>query len=311
LTDHLLNIFKVDTFLEKPTKTQFSKFNEMGKHYWNTGIFITRPQTLLTEISQLDRTTYDLCSQSMLRAKVIDHTIYPLLQDCSLIQEAAIDHTVMTHSHKLYTTLLNCHWSDVGTWSAVSKILPEDGDGNSCVGHVDIVDSHNCFAFSNKPRICLIGVNDLIVAGTEDAVLVMTKEQDVQLKKIVEEGHKNHIREFCEIPEQFRPWGSFRILNRSETFQIKELNVLPHKQLSLQSHQHRSERWTVLCGEAHVTLNQEVHLLKEQETIFIPKLAQHRLKNPTDGPLKLLEIQFGEKILESDIIRYQDDFHRS
>jgi mannose-1-phosphate guanylyltransferase / mannose-6-phosphate isomerase len=304
-------IYKVTKFLEKPSLDQLKVFESKGEYYWNTGIFLTRPSTLLGEIAKYAHPTFVQCQEALRRAQNNSKAIYLHLKDCAVVEDKAIDYSIMSHTNKLYTTSLNCQWSDAGTWSSIAKIIPQDEKNNRSMGNVRTYDSEGCFTVSMKPLVYLIGVKDITTIVAEDAVLIMGKNQDSHLKQIVEVSQQEQIKEFCEISEHHKPWGSFKIIHQGDSFQIKEINVLPGKQLSLQSHQHRSERWTVLVGEAEVTLYDKTSVLREQESIFIPANARHRLKNATPHILKVLEIQFGSRILESDIIRYQDDFYRA
>lgn len=303
-------IYKVTKFLEKPSEEQLRQFKNHSEYYWNTGIFLTRPSTLLAEIAKYAHSTFAQCKEALKKSQNNKTKIYLNLNDCAGVEDKAIDYSVMTHTDKLYTTSLNCQWSDAGTWSSIAKILPPDEDHNKSMGNVVNFDSQRCFTFSVNPLVYLIGVKDIMTIVSEDAVLIMGKNQDASLKEIVELKQQEHVKEFCEISDHHKPWGSFRIIHQGDSFQIKEINVLPGKQISLQSHRYRSERWTVLVGEAEVTVQDKTSILKEQETVFIPKNVRHRLKNPTSQMLKILEIQFGSNILESDIVRHQDDFYR-
>ena len=201
-------------------------------------------------------------------------------------------------------------WSDVGSWEALYQISPKDNEGNYCHGRVINIDTQNSLLYSPSRLLSTIGVKDLVVVDTADALLVCARNQSQQVKTLVDLLKEKGAAEYIAHTTEYRPWGNFTVLEDQEHYKIKRIVVNPGKRLSLQSHKHRAEHWLVVTGQALVTIDTEEKLLNEGEAVFIPVQARHRLKNPGKEKLEIIEVQRGDYLGEDDIIRYEDDYGR-
>jgi len=217
----------------------------------------------------------------------------------------------MEKTDKAAVVACDIGWSDVGAWSSLWALHQRDDTGNAVQGDVVVHDSHNSFVRSEKGLTALVGVHDLVVVVTEDAVLVADKGRAQDVKSIVDQLKASGRSEMSEHKVVFRPWGSYQGIDAGDGYQVKHIMVKPGGRLSLQSHTKRAEHWVVVQGTAKVTCDDKVFLLEENQSTFIPLGARHRLENPGQSPLRLIEVQSGSYLGEDDIVRYDDAYGRA
>jgi mannose-1-phosphate guanylyltransferase / mannose-6-phosphate isomerase len=220
------------------------------------------------------------------------------------------DIAVMEKTRRGAVVPLDLQWTDLGDWDAIEQVIPPDRDGNTLIGDVLAIDAANTVVRSDGPLVAALGVEDLVIVATDDALLVASRAASQQVREVVERLRKEGRPEAELHTSVHRPWGSYRSLALSERFQVKEITVRPGAQLSLQLHRHRSEHWVVVSGTAVVTINGEERTLHETESVHVPVGAKHRLANPGKIPLRLIEVQTGSYLGEDDIVRLEDSFGR-
>ena len=217
----------------------------------------------------------------------------------------------MEKSEKTVVLPASIGWNDVGAWTSLADVAQKDSQGNVIEGNVLALDSTGSIIQGNERLIAVLGVNDLIVVDTPDALLVCTKDRAQDVKTIVERIKKDNRPEAITAATEVRPWGTYRVLHKEANYLVKRIEVLPGEMLSLQSHDHRSEHWTVVTGTAEVQIGTDMKTLTRNQSIQIPQGSKHRLANPGDEPLVIIEVQIGDKLDEDDITRYEDKYGRA
>jgi len=300
----------VVTFVEKPNPPTAAAYIEAG-YLWNSGNFMFRAQVLLDEYRNVDTASVQAITESVLKAGR-DLGFVTLDPDAFGAAKAiSIDYAVMEKTARAAVVPVACGWSDVGSWHAVWELSDKDGEGNAARGAAVFEDSRNCNVSTDRALVALEGVDDLVVVATQDAVLV-SRQKDAnglkrlvaRLKTVAPEVTESHIK-------VHRPWGSYQSVDNGDRHQVKRIIVKPGSRLSLQKHHHRSEHWIVVRGTALVTINDLVKTVHENESIYIPMGAVHRLENPGKILLELIEVQTGSYFGEDDIIRIEDDYRRT
>ena len=300
----------VAKFVEKPDPVTAAEYIKAG-YLWNSGNFMFRASVLLDEYSKLDAESVRAVANSVATAGR-DLGFVTLEADAFGSAKAiSIDYAVMEKTSLAAVVPMACGWSDVGSWLAVWELSDKDAQGNAAQGAAVFEDSRNCNVSTDKALVALEGVDDLVVVATQDAVLV-SRQKDAnglkrlvaKLKGIAPEVTEDHLK-------VHRPWGSYQSVDNGERHQVKRIVVKPGGRLSLQKHHHRSEHWIVVRGAARVTVNELVKTVHENESIYIPIGAVHRLENPGKILLELIEVQTGSYFGEDDIIRIEDDYRRS
>ena len=292
----------VDRFIEKPDVKRARKYLADGGYFWNSGIFLWKASRILDEIKthlpDIYRGLTGMNGPSGVKEA------YEGFQDIS------IDHGILEKAKDVVTIPVDFQWSDMGTWGSFSEIIDVDRDGNSIKGRVVDIGSKNSIIIGCDRVVATIGLDNFIIVDTPDATLVCPKERAQEVKDVVkalkQKGYIEH--EIHRTVE--RPWGSFTLLAQSDGYKIKKIIVEPRKRLSLQSHRHRSEHWVVIAGMARVQRGEEVVEMTVNQATYIPKGVAHRLENPGDAPLEIIEVQNGDYVGEDDIIRFDDDFAR-
>jgi len=281
-----------------------------GDYYWNSGIFLMRADSWLNEIEQFRPDIKRACVQAMGQGKQdsdffrVDQTVF---SDCPA---DSIDYAVMEKTDKAVVVPISAGWSDVGAWSALWNICPRDDNGNVIQGDVIAEDTHNAFLVAQHRCLATVGLDDVIVVETADAVLVVHKDKAQDVKKIVDRLKQTDRDEHKMHRKVYRPWGSYEGIDSGARFQVKRLSVKPGAQLSLQKHHHRAEHWIVVKGTARVTCGERVFNLHENESTYIPMGEKHRLENPGNIPLEVIEVQSGSYLGEDDIVRLEDIYAR-
>jgi len=300
----------VAKFVEKPDPTTAAAYIKSG-YYWNSGNFMFRASVLLDEYRNVDAASVQAISDAVAKAGR-DLGFVKLDRDAFGSAKAiSIDYAVMEKTSRAAVVPVSCGWSDVGSWHAVWELSDKDAEGNAARGAAVFEDSRNCNVSTDRALVALEGVDDLVVVATQDAVLVSRQKDANGLKRLVARLKtvapavtEDHIK-------VHRPWGSYQSVDNGERHQVKRIIVKPGGRLSLQKHHHRSEHWIVVRGAACVTVNELVKTVHENESIYIPIGAVHRLENPGKISLELIEVQTGSYFGEDDIIRIEDDYQRS
>ncbi len=299
----------VKTFVEKPDQATAADYIKNG-YLWNSGNFMFRASVLTDEYRKFDAASVDTLSNAVARAGR-DLGFITLEPDAfGAAKSISIDYAVMEKTARAAVVEVACGWSDVGSWHAVWELSAKDAQGNAAQGRAVFEDSRNCNVSSDKALVALEGVDDLVVVATEDAVLV-SRQKDAnglkrlvgKLKTVAPEVTEGHLK-------VHRPWGSYQSVDNGDRHQVKRIIVKPGSRLSLQKHHHRSEHWIVVRGTATVTINETVKTVHENELVYIPMGAMHRLENPGKILLELIEVQTGSYFGEDDIIRIEDDYRR-
>jgi len=297
-------------FVEKPDKVKAAEYVKAG-YFWNSGNFMFRASVLLDEYRNVDAESVEAVTDSVIKAGR-DLGFFKL--DASAFGSAmaiSIDYAVMEKTSRAAVVPVACGWSDVGSWHAVWELSDKDSQGNAAQGVAVFEDSRNCNVSTDKALVALEGVDDLVVVATQDAVLVSRQKDADGLKRLVAKLKTIAPQVTEEHLKAHRPWGSYQSIDMGERHQVKRIVVKPGGRLSLQKHHHRSEHWIVVRGAARVTVNELVKTVHENESIYIPIGATHRMENPGKIPLELIEVQTGSYLGEDDIIRIEDDYQRS
>lgn len=310
--DGLNGVYAVDRFVEKPDAATAQTFLAAGDYYWNSGMFVLPAALYLQELARFEPEMPEICRRA-LESGAQDLDFFRL--DAKIFAQApsnSIDYAVMERTDKAAVAPVDMGWTDVGSWSALWDIAEKDADGNARLGDVVVMDARNCYVRSEgKALTAVLGLDDVIVVATEDAVLVAAKDRAQDVKKLVDKLKQDGRSEPDAHVKVHRPWGFYQQLHGGDRFQVKRLTVNPGASLSLQKHFHRAEHWVVVNGTALVTRDGEKMLLHENESIYLPLGAVHRLENPGKIPLNLIEVQSGSYLGEDDIVRLEDYYQRS
>jgi len=299
----------VKAFHEKPDARTAQSYVDAGNFYWNSGMFCFKAGILLQELKRYAPEIYQASQSAYERAKE-GEVIRIAHDDMYAIPEESIDYAVMEKSDRVKVVASNIDWSDLGSFDTLYEEMPQDNNGNTQYKDLYAIDSHNNFVYSKERAVALVDVDDLIVVDTSDALLISKKGASQKVKQLVKEikakgSQLHHIHLTAH-----RPWGTYTILEDTEGFKIKHIEVKPGKRLSLQKHFHRNEHWVVVSGTATVTVNNETKLVRPNESTYIKMGEIHRLENQGKIPVILIEVQVGEYTAEDDIIRIEDDFKR-
>jgi mannose-1-phosphate guanylyltransferase/mannose-6-phosphate isomerase len=302
--------FQVERFVEKPDLVTSESYVASGDYTWNSGIFLLPVGLFLAELDLHAPGMVAGCRAAL--AKGRNDLFFFRLDDETFagLKGQSIDYAVMEHSDKVAVVPVDMGWSDIGSWSALWQESPRDADGNVVMGDVLAIDTANCYLRSQDHLVATVGVRDLVVIATDDAVLVADKSRDQEVKAVVEALKREGRPEATQGSRGWRPWGWFKTIEQGERFKVKQIHVDPGAKLSLQKHWHRSEHWVVVKGTAMVTCGDQSFVLRENESTFIPAGTNHRLENPGKVPLRLIEVQSGEYVGEDDIVRLEDAYGR-
>ncbi|HEX7368958.1 MAG TPA: mannose-1-phosphate guanylyltransferase/mannose-6-phosphate isomerase [Rhodanobacteraceae bacterium] len=304
--------FRVEKFVEKPDAATARAYLADGAHDWNAGIFLFRASRYLEELEALAPEMLSAVREAHAKATHDLDFIRIEKEAFARAPSDSIDYAVMEKTTRAAVVPIDCQWSDVGSWSALWMAGERDADGNACEGDTLAVDTRNSLLRSHgRHLVAALGVEDLIVVSTPDATLVARRNATQDVKKIVTQLKDSGRSEYALHRLVHRPWGSYDSLESGERFQVKRIVVKPGASLSLQKHKHRAEHWVMVSGTAEVTRNEEVFLLHENESTFIPLGSVHRLRNPGTEPVELIEVQSGSYLGEDDIERLDDVYGRT
>jgi mannose-1-phosphate guanylyltransferase/mannose-6-phosphate isomerase len=317
-------IFKVDRFFEKPDLKTARRYFSDGGYFWNSGIFVFKTSKILSELQTHLPSLYQTLKKiepilfDSSKPKKPDKLNKPnkhnkrnkLNKLYSHLEPISIDYGVMEQSHHILMVPAKFKWSDLGSWAALDEIIEKDKTGNILKGNTIDIESQNSTVFAGERLIATIGLKDMVVVDTPDATLVSPKERVQEVRKVVETLRQNDREEHLIHKTVERPWGSYTVLEKGERYKIKRVSLKPKARLSLQLHRRRSEHWVVVSGEARVTRENDTYFVHTNESTFIPVNTRHRLENPEDVPLQIIEVQNGEYVEEDDIERFADDYGR-
>lgn len=303
--------FTVESFAEKPDRATAEKYLASGNYFWNSGIFVLSARTYLEEIARLEPQILEAARASL--AKAADDLGFVRLDKASFAQSPniSIDYAVMEKTVTAAMLPLDVGWNDVGSWSSLWEIAPRDDKGNFIQGEAVLEDTNGCYVHSEKSIVSTIGVKDLVIVDTPDALLVADKSRTQDVSKIVQRLKQSNRKEQEQHLRNYRPWGYFETLNIGPRFQVKLLHVKPGGKLSMQMHHHRSEHWIVVQGTAKIVIGEIEKLVRENESVYIFATQWHRLENPGKVPVEIIEVQIGSYLGEDDIMRTDDIYHRS
>ena len=302
--------YAVAEFVEKPPLELARRFVESGSYYWNSGIFVFQAARYIEELRHFAPDILSVAAAALVAASTdldfvrIDKGIFETSRSDS------IDYAVMEKTRDAMVVPLDAGWSDVGSWSSLCDALPSDEQGNVLQGDVLVHDVQDCYVHSTSRLVAAVGMQDHVIVETKDAVLVAPKARVQDVKELVNLLKKAARTESSLHREVFRPWGSYDSIDQGERFQVKRLTVKPGGVLSLQMHHHRAEHWVVVSGTARITCDDRVFMLSENESTYIPLGAKHRIENPGDQPLHIIEVQSGSYLGEDDIVRFEDSYGR-
>jgi len=302
--------FVVECFVEKPDLDTARSYLESGDYLWNSGMFMFRSSVFLRELEKFEPQMLGCCKQAF---DALDNGQDYLNIPNDLFAACpanSIDYAVMEKTDDAAVVPLDADWNDLGAWTAVWEVAEKDASGNAVSGDVLLEQVENSYIQANSRVVAAVGVNDTVIIETSDAVLVADKGQVQGIKKIVELLEAADRSESKHHDLVYRPWGSYRSLENTDGYQVKHIVVNPGQSLSLQMHHHRSEHWTIVQGEALVTRDDEVHRLQVNESIFLPLGCRHRLENPGQEVVELIEVQVGDYLGEDDIVRFEDVYGR-
>jgi mannose-1-phosphate guanylyltransferase/mannose-6-phosphate isomerase len=301
----------VRRFVEKPDLATAKTYLASGDYLWNSGMFAFKASLFLNELARLEPAMLEQCRIAVAQGrKDLDFTRLAV-EPFTTCRSVSIDYAVMEHTDKAAVVPVDMGWSDIGSWEALWQASAKDKAGNTLHGDVLQEASANSYLRSDGPFVAAVGVDDLVVVATVDAVLVAAKNASQDVKKIVERLEKSGRDLHLTHRKVFRPWGAYESIDNGDRFQVKRITVNPGAKLSLQMHHKRAEHWIVVSGTAQVTCDDKVFTLKENESTFIPLGARHRLENIGTEPLQLIEVQSGSYLGEDDIVRFEDTYGRT
>ncbi len=309
--DGAKGVFAVAEFVEKPGPEQAEAYVASGEHSWNSGIFLFPARVYLDELERLRPDMVAACRNALATAQRDSDFVRLGREAFAACESDSIDYAVMEHTRRAAIVPVSMGWSDVGSWDALWEMGAKDQHGTSIEGNVIAEDTRNCYLRSEAGLVAAIGIEDLVVVATADAVMVAPRNRTQDVKKLVARLVKDRRDEADALPTVHRPWGTFTSLHNGHRVQVKHIMVKPGGKLSLQMHHHRAEHWVVVQGTAKIRRGDQEMMLSEDQSTYIPIGTAHRLENPGKIPLHLIEVQSGSYLGEDDIIRLEDSYGRS
>jgi mannose-1-phosphate guanylyltransferase len=305
------NCYQIISFTEKPSHKVAENYLDSGKFYWNSGIFLFKASTYLSELKKFEPDILKTCKKSFANIKKDFDFIRPDSSEFKKCPEKSIDYAIMEKTQSGMVVPFDGSWSDVGTWNALWNSQSKDLDSNVVKGDVILQKVKNSFIHSSRRLVTVNDVSDIIIVDTSDALLVSSKKSSQEIKHLVAKIKTAGKGEADNHRKVFRPWGYYDSIESGDGFQVKRIYVNPGAKLSLQKHKKRAEHWVVVKGIAKITCGDRIFKLNENESTYIPKGEIHRLENQEKTPLEIIEIQTGMYLGEDDIIRLEDDYHRN
>ena len=303
-------VSKVAAFHEKPDLARAEKFLTTGRHSWNSGMFVFKARAYLDELEKFEPNIFAAASKAV-KEGIDDLDFFRPSVAFNDAPNVSIDYGVMERTKNALVLPVEIDWSDIGSWSALRDIMDKDEDGNASVGDVLTHDTKNSMLFSQSRLIAAVGVEDIVAVETPDAILISTRDRAKDVGELVKKMRSMDRVEPETHTEVYRPWGSYETIELADRYQVKRIRVKQGASLSLQMHHHRAEHWIVVTGTAIVQRNDEEMVLSENESVYIPLGATHRLTNPGKLPLEMIEVQVGSYLGEDDIVRFEDIYGRT
>jgi len=302
--------FAVSRFVEKPDLATAGDYLSSGNFLWNSGMFMFRARRYLQELECFRPEILSACRMALEGGKQDMDFIRVDADAFSACPEDSIDYAVMEKTNDAVVVPLDAGWSDIGSWSALWGVGSKDGEGNVFIGDVIEHTTHNTYVHAESRLVATVGVDDLVIVETKDAILVASREKVQDVKKIVEQIKADARHEHMNHREVYRPWGVYDSIDTGHRYQVKRITVQPGAKLSVQMHHHRAEHWIVVSGTAKVTNGDKTYLVTENQSTYIPIGQIHALENPGVIPLELIEVQSGSYLGEDDIVRFEDQYGR-
>jgi mannose-1-phosphate guanylyltransferase/mannose-1-phosphate guanylyltransferase/mannose-6-phosphate isomerase len=303
-------VFEVAAFVEKPPLERARQFIEAGDTFWNSGMFLFSAKAYLAELERHAPAVLSAARQAVAERRVDFDFIRLERVSFSAAPSISVDYAVMEHTSLAATIPCEVGWTDVGSWGELWNVGAKDATGNVLLGDVLVEDSRDCYIRSEHGLVAAVGLANVILVVTDDAVLAIARDRAQDVRLVVDRLRAGNRSELANHNHVRRPWGSFLSVHCGERFQVKQLSVKPGAKLSLQKHFHRAEHWVVVNGTALVTRDGESFILRENESTYIPLGSVHRLENPGKVPLNLIEVQSGGYLGEDDIVRIDDPYGR-
>lgn len=303
--------YAVARFVEKPNLETAKAYLEVGRYYWNSGMFLMSAKNYLRELQGLQPQILDACRAALAEARSdLDFLRVGRVafESCPAL---SIDYAVMEHTQDAAVVPLDAGWSDMGSWSSLWNACSKDAVGNAARGDVISVSTEDTFAHAESRLVAMVGVKNLVVVETADAVLVAHQDAVQDIKKVVEQLKSQGRTEHLNHREVYRPWGMYDSIDQGPRYQVKRITVKPGGKLSVQMHHHRAEHWIVVSGTAKVTIGDQTQIITENQSTYIPLGQVHSLENPGVIPLELIEVQSGSYLGEDDIVRFEDRYGRA
>lgn len=303
--------FRVSRFVEKPNLVLAQEYLLAKAFFWNSGMFLFRATRYLEELKKFSPQILSVCIEALNNGSQdssftrVDRALF------ATCPEDSIDYAVMERTSEAVMVAMNAGWSDIGSWSALCDTFAKDTEGNVFKGDVVAENTFNTYVHANSRLIATVGVEDLVIVETNDAILVAHKDQVQDVKKIVERLKQSDRNEYVNHREVYRPWGMYDSIDKGHRYQVKRIMVQPGAKLSVQMHHHRAEHWIVVSGTAKVTNGEKTYLITENQSTYIPIGQVHALENPGVIPLELIEVQSGSYLGENDIVRFEDKYGRA
>ena len=301
---------EIKSFIEKPNLEKANELIKNNNILWNSGIFLFKAKDFLSELKRLQPQTLDFCMKSLQESRTdldFERIEKKFFLSCSNL---SLDKAVMEKTILGTVISLDAGWSDLGSWDQIWENSQKDIDGNAAQGKVFLKNSKNCYFKSENRLVVGVNIQNLTVVETMDAILVMERSASQSIKEVVQNLKDNKYKESFEHSKSYRPWGSYVALKEELNWKVKKLLINPNQSLSLQMHKYRSEHWIIVEGIAKIEIDNKVSIIRKNESAFIPKNTKHRLTNPVNEPLIIIEVQCGDYLEEDDIIRFSDDYGR-
>ena len=302
--------FRVNCFVEKPDLVTATSYLKKGDYYWNSGMFLLKASCYLKELETYQPEIFQAASKAYQQRKEDFDFIRLDVDAFTQSPSDSIDYAVMEKTENAVVVPMDAGWNDVGSWTALWDVAEKDLKGNVVNGDVHIIDVDNSYLHAEHRMLAAVGIKDHVVIETADAVLVAHKDNVQDVKTIVEQLKNNDREEVMLHRKVYRPWGSYECIDHGNRFKVKRIVVNPGASLSLQMHHHRAEHWIVVKGSAKVVCGDEIFILSENESTFIPLRTKHKLENTEKSPLEIIEVQSGSYLGEDDIVRFEDVYGR-
>jgi len=297
-------------FTEKPDLETAESFLSAGNYFWNSGMFVWRASAIMEEVERFLPDLFQVVEDILLAIREGEDRQQVVHREFPRMPSISIDYGVLEQSDRVCLIPCDIGWSDIGSWDALFEIAKKDVNGNAVDGHVLAIDCEGSLLRSGKRLLAAVGLRDMCVVETSDALLITPRGESQRVREIVSCLKETRAPEQLSHPTVQKPWGSFTVLLEDQCYKIKQIEVHPYEQLSLQMHYYRSEHWVVVSGTAEVQRGEEMLTIHRNESTYIPSGMKHRLRNPGKRPLKIIEVQSGEYVGEDDIVRFDDRYGR-